>query len=354
MRAVLVVSVVTMLVSGVLVATDRAEAVASRACDIYADGGTPCVTAHSTTRALYASYDGPLYEVQRASDQSYLDVGLLSPGGYADAEPQVEFCSGTTCTITKIYDQSPHHNDMPISWGGYWPGPGPDGSDVGADAMALPVTVDGHQVFGVKVDKGVGYRVDNAEGVPTGADPTGVYMVTSSNYVNDGCCFDYGSAQNSHNADAPATMNAIYWGKACWFGECVGTGPWVAADLEWGLYHNSTGSTTDPNNQGVNHPFVSAWLKNDGVNNFTLKYGNANDGGLTTPYSGPLPDGYSPMKLESSILLGTGGDNSPEGVGMFFEGAVTDGYPTDATEDAVQADITSAGYAFPAGAGSRQ
>ncbi|KAG5915040.1 hypothetical protein E4U42_000172, partial [Claviceps africana] len=32
-------------------------------CDIYAAGGTACVAAHSTTRALYAAYTGPLYQV---------------------------------------------------------------------------------------------------------------------------------------------------------------------------------------------------------------------------------------------------------------------------------------------------
>ena len=37
-------------------------------CDIYAVAGDPCVAAHSTTRALYASYDGPLYQVLRQSD----------------------------------------------------------------------------------------------------------------------------------------------------------------------------------------------------------------------------------------------------------------------------------------------
>ena len=30
-------------------------------CDIYAADGGPCVAAHSTVRALYATYDGPLY-----------------------------------------------------------------------------------------------------------------------------------------------------------------------------------------------------------------------------------------------------------------------------------------------------
>ncbi|WP_460343533.1 arabinofuranosidase catalytic domain-containing protein [Actinoallomurus acanthiterrae] len=176
-------------------------------------------------------------------------------------------------------------------------------------------------------------------------------MVTSSNYVNQWCCFDYGSGENSHTDTGNATMNAIEWGTACWFGGCVGSGPWVEADLENGMYHTGTGSNKDPNNSGVHFPFVSAWEKNNGTSNFTLKYGNAASGGLTTPYSGALPNGYSPMRVDSSILLGTGGDNSNSGQGEFFEGAVTNGYPSDATENAVQASITAAGYGSGGGGG---
>jgi hypothetical protein len=325
-------------------ASINTAAAASLPCDIYAGGGTPCVTAHSTTRALFASYNGALYQIQRASDKQFLDIGLLSAGGDVNAAPQISFCSGTSCTITKIYDQTGNHNDMPISWGGFWKGPGPNGSDVGADAMALPVTVAGHQAFGVKVTPGVGYRIDNARGVPTGSQPAGIYMVTSSNLVNNLCCFDYGSGENSHTDTGNATMNAIEWGTACWFGGCVGSGPWVEADLENGMYHTNTGSNKDPNNSGVHFPFVSAWEKNNGTTNFTLKYGDANSGGLTRPFSGPLPNGYSPMRVDSSVLLGTGGDNSNGGVGEFFEGAIAAGFPSDATENAVQASITAAGY----------
>ena len=86
---------------------------------------TPCV-AYSTTRALYASYNGPLYQVQRSSDGSYLNIGLLSAGGDANAAPQASFCAGTTCTITKIYDQSSNHSAA-VSSGGYWKGPAPTG-----------------------------------------------------------------------------------------------------------------------------------------------------------------------------------------------------------------------------------
>jgi hypothetical protein len=313
-------------------------------CDLYAAGGTPCIAAHSTTRALYAAYDGPLYQVQRSSDHAYQDIGVLSAGGVANSATQSSFCSGTTCTITKIYDQSSEHNDLPISSGGYWKGPGPNGSDVGANATALPVTVGGHTAYGVNVTSRVGYRTDAAKGAPTGSQPEGIYMVTSSNKVNQYCCFDYGSGETSNTDTGNATMNAIYWGTACWFGNCVGSGPWVEADLENGMYHTNTGSNKDSSNQGVHFNFVSAWEKNNGTSNFTLKYGNADSGGLTTPYSGPLPNGYSPMKLQASILLGTGGDNSVSDVGEFFEGAITAGYPSDATENAVQASIVAADY----------
>jgi len=323
----------------------RANAATALPCDIYAAGGTPCETAHSTTRALFAAYDGPLYQIQRASDGSSLNIGLTAAGGVAATAPQVSFCAGTTCTITKIYDQTANHNDLPISWGGFWKGPGPNGADVGANAMALPLTVGGQAAYGVKVTGGVGYRVDNAKGVPTGSAPEGVYMVTSSNSVDQYCCFDYGSGENSHTDTGNATMNAIEWGTACWFGGCTGSGPWVEADLENGMYSSNTG----PNQSGytgVNFPFVTAMEKNNGTSNFTLKYANADSGGLTTGFSGPLPNGYSPMKTDSSILLGTGGDNSNNGIGYFFEGAVTAGYPSDATEAAVQASIAAAGYSF--------
>ena len=51
------------------------------------------------------------------------------------------------------------------------------------------------------------------------------------------------------------------------------------------------------------------------------------------------------MHEEADILLGTGGDNSNGASGEFFEGAITNGYPSDATENAVQAELATAGYA---------
>src|SRR5262249_14193667 len=81
-------------------------------CDIYASGSTPCVAAHSTVRALYGSYDGKLYQVRRASDDATKDIGVLRAGGFASAATQDMFCSGTTCVITTVFDQSGHANHL--------------------------------------------------------------------------------------------------------------------------------------------------------------------------------------------------------------------------------------------------
>ena len=53
-----------------------AIAQAPSVCDIYGAAGTPCVAAHSMTRALYADYSGNLYEVQRSSDNTRLSIGV--------------------------------------------------------------------------------------------------------------------------------------------------------------------------------------------------------------------------------------------------------------------------------------
>jgi hypothetical protein len=50
------------------------------------------------------------------------------------------------------------------------------------------------------------------------------------------------------------------------------------------------------------------------------------------------------MKKQGAIILGIGGDNSNSAIGTFYEGAITTGDPSSATDDAVQANIVAAGY----------
>lgn len=82
-------------------------------------------------------------------------------------------------------------------------------------------------------------------------------------------------------------------------------------------------------------------------NKWAIRGGNAATGSLSTFYSGvrPTVSGYNPMHREGAIILGIGGDNSNGAQGTFYEGVMTSGYPSDATENSVQANIVAAKYA---------
>ena len=319
-------------------------------CDIYGAGGTPCVAAHSTTRALYRAYNGNLYQVRR-SDNTTRNIGVLTPGGVANAAAQDSFCANTTCVITVLFDQSGRGNDLWYQGSSVVPG-SPQMRPAVATTESL--TVGGSKAYSLYINPGTSYwRDGHLTGVPTGSEPEGMYMVTSGTHVNSGCCFDYGNSETTRKADGPGAMDAIYFGTSCWFGGCSGSGPWVQADLEWGLFPGGS-STWNPNQQAFTSKFVTATLKNNGTSRFAIKGSNAQAGSLNTLWDGALPNEpnvYSPMKKQGAIVLGSGGDccspevgNTNDSAGTFYEGAMVSGYPSDATENAVQANIVAAGY----------
>ncbi|MFI6151776.1 alpha-L-arabinofuranosidase B [Kitasatospora sp. NPDC051170] len=354
-RAILATGTTAVLAAGLLTgAAVPAQAAAQRPCDLYAAGGTPCVAAHSTTRALYGGYNGPLYQVRRASDGATKDIGPLSTGGYADAQAQDTFCAATSCAITVLYDQSGRGNSLTQGLkGGGWPGPAAGGNDNLANAFEAPVTVAGHRAYGVYIAPGTGYRNNHTNGIAVGDQPEGMYAVFDGTHANDGCCFDYGNAETSGADTGDGHMEAIYFGTNTGWGRGSGNGPWVMADLENGLFSgvNRGLNTGDPS---INDRFVTAIVKGE-PDRWAIRAGNAQAGGLLTGYSGPRPggSGYHPMHKEGAIILGIGGDNSNASAGTFYEGVMTSGYPSDATENAVQADITAAGYSSaPTGSGS--
>jgi non-reducing end alpha-L-arabinofuranosidase len=317
-------------------------------CDVYSAAGTPCVAALSTVRALYARYDGPLYKVQRVSDGATRDIGVLAPGGYADAVTQTAFCSQAPCTITEIYDQSPEGNNLYVEGGG-----GHGSADIGAPANALPVTAGGEEVYGVEMSAGMGYRNDQTKGMPVGDEPQGIYMVTSGTHVNSRCCFDFGNAEVNNNDNGNGHMDALNFSTQCWL-TCNSSGPWAQADLENGLFQSDGRGSPGPQNAGTARlPFVTAMLMNNGLNYFALEEGDAQSGGLSTEYAGPEPymnrHGYSPMHQEGAIVLGTGGDDSNLSIGSFFEGVITAGIPPASANEAVQENIVSVGYGRPTG-----
>jgi non-reducing end alpha-L-arabinofuranosidase len=307
-------------------------------CDIYKDGGTPCVAAHSMVRALYESFDGPLYQLKRASDNQTRDVGVKTRGGYVNTAVVDSFLRGTTGTVSKIYDQSERKNDLTKSlYGSAAPNPLKE-----APATRLKDTISGNIVYPLATEPGEGYRNNSTSGVATGSQAEGMYMVCSGTRYNSGCCWDYGNAESDAVAGGKPTgaMEALYFGSSCWFSPCQGKGPWFLADLEWGLFQGGPGEKgLSSTNVSLSAEYASGFLKGD-LKTYTIRANDATKDVLNVMGSSTRPTGWQTGKLTGAIILGIGGDSSPSGRGVFYEGAMTIGRPQDTTEDAVQKNIS--------------
>jgi hypothetical protein len=328
-------------------------------CDIYAAAGDPCVAAHSTTRALYASYNGPLYQVLRQSDGKTLDIGVVQPvaspvleaGGYANAAAQDAFCANTYCWISTIYDQSPKHNHLIQPPRGGFSGPAMGGFNNLPVADMAPITLMGHKAYGVFIAPGMGLRQNDAKGTAVDDQAEGQYWVINGQHYNSGCCFDYGNAEIDSRDDNNGTMETTYYGNATAWYRGTPPGPWIMTDQENNLVGcvNPDGSKLCVNLPSITWRFVTAIAKGE-PHHWTSMGGDGQRGALSVMFDGPRIDvTYDPMRKQGAILLGNGGDNSVGSQGTFYEGAMTAAgtFPTDATDQLVQANVVAARYDVP-------
>jgi hypothetical protein len=322
-------------------------------CDIYAAAGCPCMAAHSTTRALYASYNGPLYQVMRQSDGKTLDIGVVQPsatdpGGYADAAAQDAFCANTYAWITKIYDQSGHGNHLVQAPRGGFSGPAMGGFNNLPLADMAPITIMGHKVYGVFIEPGMGLRWNDAKGTAVDDQAEGQYWVISGHHYNSGCCFDYGNAETDSRDDGNGTMETTYYGNANAWYRGQSPGPWIMTDQENNLVGcvNPDGSKFCTNLPSINWRFVTATADGE-PHHWRSMGGDAQQGDLKVMFDGPRVNAsYDPMRKQGAILLGNGGDNSNGSQGTFYEGAMTAAgtFPTQKLNQKVQANVVAAKY----------
>jgi len=349
-------------------------------CDLYATANTPCVAAFSTIRVLLQSYKGPLYQVRKGGTNNVFkgnqpagtgggttggttqDIGFTTDG-FADSAAQDAFCGTASCTFSKFYDQSGKGNDLIQAPAGTYE-PGPD-YEVPASHS---VTVGGHKVYSVyfpnppslpsgSAPSGYGYRNNKTSGVPTGSAAQGAYMLADGTHTGNACCFDFGNAETNNGNGPTGAMAAVNLGTSYW-GQGAGSAPWFEGDFEAGVWAGGSscgtpgsgqltcsGRKANPDNPSMKGiAYALGILKTGATNNspqYTLKVGDATKGTLTTAYSGTAPGNW---QLQGAVLLGTGGDNSNSSWGTFYEGAITAGQPSDATDEAVAANIAALGY----------
>jgi non-reducing end alpha-L-arabinofuranosidase len=311
-------------------------------CDIYAADGGPCVAAHSTVRALFATYSGPLYQVKKP-DSTTADVHPLAPGGLANSAEQDTFCGTASCTISIIYDQSGWGNHLTSAPAGM----AKTTPDNEANAKSVPIMLGTQRVYGVHVVPGIGYRNNAACGTAACDDAETEYMVVGGGNFNGSCCFDYGNMETNSRDNGEGTMEAVYFGTCTIWNKGAGDGPWVMGDLENGLWAGDS-SPYAGNMPITGWPYVTGLVKGESTSmthpngHWTIKEGNATSGALMMPFDGQRPSArYHPMRKEGGIGLGTGGDNTSGAKGDWFEGVMTSAYSSNAADDAVQANVVS-------------
>jgi hypothetical protein len=264
-------------------------------CDIYRAGNTPCVAAHSTVRALFASYGGNLYQVRRASDKTTKDIPLQGPGGFVDSSVQEEFCANTTCSISHIHDQPELKNDLPLSPPVHW---FPDG---GTEAVTGPgkgqAKVGGDTVYGVYIQPDGGgsggntYRNHTTKGIAKMDEPDSTYWVVDGKYDNGRCCLDYGNVQTTGNDDGNATIETLNFSTIANWSPGSGSGPWIMADLENGEYAGGQTTGKVASNTPIVANYVTGMLKGFSGNRYGMKTGDAQSGTLSVKHDGVRPPG---------------------------------------------------------------
>jgi non-reducing end alpha-L-arabinofuranosidase len=326
-------------------------------CDIYAAAGNPCVAAHSSTRALFASYNGPLYQVKRQSDGKTLDIGLAmpsdgDPGGYADAAAQDVFCANTYCWITTLYDQSGKGNHLIQAPRGGFSGPAMGGFNNIPIADMAPITIMGHKAYGVFIVPGMGLRWNDAKSTAVDDQAEGQYWVVNGHHYNAGCCYDYGNAETDSRDDGDGTMETTYYGNATAWYHGQAPGPWIMTDQENNLVGGVNPSPNDkylPNLPSIAWRFVTATADGE-PHHWRSMGGDAQHGDMQVMFDGTRiindRSSYDPMRKQGAILLGNGGDNSVGSQGTFYEGAMTTPgtFPTKETNQKIQANVVAAKY----------
>jgi hypothetical protein len=265
-----------------------------------------------------------------------LDIGLKD--GFADSAAQDSFCGSDVCTVSRVYDQSGLKNDLTVAPPGCYTGTASEPDSEGS-ATRKSFTLSGHKVYALYMNAHDGYRNNQCTGMPTANTDQGIYIIADGTHSGSGCCWDFGNVWpdncNTH------TMNAIFFGTAYW-GKGSGSGPWFMGDFEGGVWAGGSGETTavNPNNPSMRIDFAFGILKTSS-GQYAIRAASAQSGELTTAYDGASPKMWS---NGGAIVLGITSDNSNMSYGTFYEGVVTSGRPTDATDTLILKNVQAAGF----------
>jgi hypothetical protein len=299
-------------------------------------------------RVLAKAYNGPLYQVRSGSSSSNTGTGgetkdiLATADGFADVASHDALCSSSTCTVSFLYDQSGNGNHLRVAPKGRNDG----GANAATDDFESSATrgamrVAGHKVYSLYMNPREGYRLTTVgKGMPLGNSDQGIYMLADGTHAGTACCWEFGSA--SPDPMKIGLSNALFLGTGFW-GKGDGPGPWYMGDFETGVWAGGPGESFAVNtkNPSLKVPFAFGILKTS-PGQYAIRLADlqtATD--LTTAYDGASPKTWA---NDGGVILGIATDNSNSSFGTFFEGAITAGRPSDATDLAVLKNVQALGY----------
>ncbi len=229
----------------------------------------------------------------------------------------------------------------------------------------VQVTVGGSadiEAYGLDITGGVGYADDATSGVAVGDQPEGTYWSPAAPMSTVNAAWTSATPKLAGTTTATGAWTPSASGRAR-----VSRGPagsrrataaapgsgstWRTA-LFLGGERLVPGQCPGPRRLGHRHG-----RRTTGRAPIAIETGNAQSGGLTTQWSGALPDlgGYMPMQKKGGIVLGTGGDNSNAGIGTLVRGRHDLGLPLLSRGRRGAGGVVTAGYegnsAGTAGAG---
>lgn len=279
-------------------------------CDIAATAGTPCVAAHSVTRKLFNAYAGSLFQITRASDSTTQNIAAL-PNGRVNQATIDTFCAATNCFYSLIYDQTGNGNDLPQATA---VNQAPLSYTTFSGGQTLPMVGTAPTQF---------YR----NRVSTSLIPTGNNSITEYDVINtftySPCCGTYGDMESTIANNGSGHMFALGFGIGAPRAG-TGNGPWPAIDYENGFYtYGATPSAT--------------LLLEIAKTPFIIKSDPGLTGTLTTQVNTTAP---ATAAFEGGLSLGEGGDGT-QAPTAFFEGVVIAAATTDATDNAIAANIAA-------------
>ncbi len=174
-------------------------------CDVIRGG---CAEAYSMTRAMSASYAGPLFQLVRLSDNTTLDIGQTNY--LVDTSDVSAFCNGTYCLYSKIYAQVNGNDLIPTTSANKAGGTRPAYCTTGNACAALfwidPTT----GLPAIRTAYPTEYvHEPSSTGITGGTNALSVMMDVRNEGFST-CCGAFGISHSSLLPDTPGTMMTIW------------------------------------------------------------------------------------------------------------------------------------------------